>query len=92
MSTVVSSSASVVADGSTTSTLTVTLEDASGNPVSGKAVTLSSSRGATDTISAASGASSASGVVTFTVRSSTTGPSIYTAVDATDLITIVQIA
>src|SRR5204862_434041 len=40
VSTVVASPTSVVADGSTTSTITVTLKDPNSNPVSGKTVTL----------------------------------------------------
>ena len=82
--TVTASPASVPADGATTSTITVTLKDAGGNPVSGKTVTLASSRGLTDTISAASGPSDVSGVVTFTVKSSTAGSPIFTATDVTD--------
>lgn len=84
VSTVSASPTSVPADGTTTSTVTVTLKDASSNPVSGKTVTLSSSRVANDVISAASGSSNASGVVTFTVKSSAIGISTYTATDTTD--------
>ncbi|MEI8043020.1 MAG: invasin domain 3-containing protein, partial [Verrucomicrobiota bacterium] len=83
ISTVAASPASVAADGATTSTLTVTLKDAAGNPVSGKTVTLASSRntgGATpDAISAASGSSSAGGVVTFTASSAVAGSAAFTA-------------
>ena len=83
ISTVAASPASVAADGATTSTLTVTLKDAADNPVSGKTVTLASSRntgGATpDAISAASGSSSAAGVVTFTVSSAVAGSAAFTA-------------
>ncbi|MCX6879552.1 MAG: DUF2341 domain-containing protein [Verrucomicrobia bacterium] len=83
-STVAASPTSVLADGTTASTVTVTLKDANGNPVSGKSVTLASSRSASDTISIASGPSSASGVVTCTVKSATPGTSTYTATDTTD--------
>ena len=83
---------SIPADGSTTSTITVSLQDAGGNPVPGKTVTLASSRGAADTISASSGASSASGTVTFTVRSSTTGTAVFSATDATDSLPLTQTA
>jgi hypothetical protein len=83
-STVAASPNSIPADGATTSTITVSLQDAGGNPVPGKTVTLASSRGAADTISAASGPSSASGTVTFTVRSTTTGTAVFSATDATD--------
>ena len=89
---VAASPASIVADGSTTSTVTVTLRDAYGNAVAGKTVTLASSRGATDTISAASGLSGASGVVTFTVRSTTSGAPTFAATDTTDAIGITQTA
>ncbi|MCX6873842.1 MAG: Ig-like domain-containing protein [Verrucomicrobia bacterium] len=75
----------VASDGVTTSTITVTLRDASSNPVAGKTVTLASNRAdGVDTISAASGPSSGSGVVTFTVSSSTSGPAIFTATDVSD--------
>ncbi|MHA8050258.1 cadherin domain-containing protein, partial [Aquirufa sp. ROCK-SH2] len=59
-------SINVTADGTTTSTVTVTLKDANSNPVSGKTVVLTDDS-TTSTISAASGSSNASGVVTFTV-------------------------
>ena len=64
---------SVVADGASNSIITVTLFDKNGVPLVGKILSLSSSRGATDTIGAASGSSNASGVVTFNVTSTTTG-------------------
>ena len=83
-STVTAAPASVLADGTTTSTVTVTLRDSINNPLAGKTVTLTSSRTASDTISAASGTSNASGVVTFSVKSTTPGSSDYTATDATD--------
>jgi len=84
LSTVTASPSSVMANGVSTSTITVTLKDANGNLVAGKTVTLASSRSSSDTISAASGPSSDSGVVTFTVASSTPGLSVYTATDVTD--------
>ena len=76
--------ASVLADGSTPATVTVTLKDSNTNPIAGKTVTLASSRSSADTISAASGQSNISGVVTFTVKSATPGTSVYTATDSTD--------
>ncbi len=90
-STVTSSPASVVADGSTTSTITVTLLDVNSNPVSGKTVSLTAGSGSS-TISAASGASNASGVVTFTVKDTVVESVTYTAKDTTDNITITQTA
>jgi hypothetical protein len=90
-STVTASPTSVVADGSTTSTITVTLEDVNSNPVSGKVVTLAPS-GGTSTISAASGTSSASGAVTFTVKDAFAETVIYTATDSTDGVAITQTA
>lgn len=91
-STVSAAPASVLADGLATSTITVTLRDASSNAVAGKTVTLASSRGASDAISAASGASDASGVVTFTVSSTTPGSSVFTATNITDSIVVTQTA
>ena len=91
-STVSASPTSVPANGVGTSTITVTLKDAHGNPVAGRTVTLASSRGAVDTISAASGLSNVSGAVTFTVKSSTMGASVYTATDTTDGVTVTQTA
>ena len=83
-STVVASPTAVLANGTSTSTMTVTLKDAYHNGISGKTVTLASDRGANDTISAASGTSSAAGVVTFTVKSTTLGSSVFSATDVTD--------
>jgi len=88
-STVAAAPSSVVADGSTTATITVTLLDASSAAVHGKTVTLASSRApGTDTISAASGSSNASGVVTFSVKSTTVGTPVFTATDTTDGVTV----
>lgn len=78
-STVTASPASVVADGVAASTITVTLKDASNQAVTNKSVTLASSRGAVDTIAAASGPSDANGVVTFTILSSTSGAATISA-------------
>ena len=91
-STVVASLSTLPADGTTTSTITVTLLDATMNPLAGKTVTLASSRGASDTISPASGTSNGSGVVTFSVKSTTTGTAVFTATDTTDSITVNQTA
>ncbi len=91
-STVAASPSLVTADGVTIATITVTLLDANSNPVSGKTVTLASSRGGTDTISGASGPSDANGVVTFTVTSTTVGSAVLSATDADDSLLITQTA
>jgi hypothetical protein len=85
-STVTASPASIVADNSTTSTITVTLKDANNNPVSGKTVSLADNS-ATSTISAASGSSDASGVVTFSVKNTIAETVTYTATGDDVLIT-----
>ena len=77
--TVQASPTSAPADGATTATVTVTLKDDVGNPVVGRAVTLVSNRGAKDTVSAASGPTSADGVVTFDVTSATLGAAVLSA-------------
>lgn len=78
-STVTSSSSSILANGATTSAITVTLLDTYSNPVSGASVQLVSSRGATDTIVTSPATSNASGVATFNVSSGTAGACILTA-------------
>jgi len=75
---VVASPTTVIADGAATSTVTVTVRDGGENPVQGATVTLDQGDGHSD-IGAASGTSNASGVVTFTVRSSTVETVTYTA-------------
>lgn len=79
-STVSASPASVAADGSSVSVVTVTVKNSSGSPLSGKTVTLSSSRGATDTIAIVNGTTDASGKAYFQVRSNTVGGATFTAV------------
>ncbi|MFY9813663.1 MAG: Ig-like domain-containing protein [Dehalococcoidales bacterium] len=76
-STVVASPTTVPDDNSTTSTITVTLNDAGGNPVSGKTVSLQGT--GTSSISAPSGPSTSGGIVTFTVKDSTAETVTYTA-------------
>ncbi|HXJ43286.1 MAG TPA: Ig-like domain-containing protein [Bryobacteraceae bacterium] len=87
VSTVTANPASVPANNSATSTITVTLFDANSNPVSGKAVSLTAGSGSS-TISAPSGNSSASGVVTFTVKDNVAQSVTYSAKDTTDNVTI----
>jgi hypothetical protein len=92
-STVSASPSTVTADGNTISTITVTLTDAYGNPVSGKTVTLAQTSGAgTPTISAVSGVSTTLGVVTFTVKSLTPATDGFTATDTSDSLVITQTA
>ncbi len=72
-STVSGSPVAPPADGATVSTITVTAKDGNGCPVPGKTVTLSSSRGATDTVTQPSTATNAAGQTTGTVSSCTGG-------------------
>src|SRR5260370_323248 len=65
---IVASSPTVTADGTSTTTLTVTVEDAHGNAVAGTAVTLSGS-GSSNTFGAVSGTTNANGVFTTTLAS-----------------------
>jgi len=90
-STVVASPISVAADGTSTSTVTVTLRDCGNNPVSGKTVTLAAGSGSS-VIATVSGTTNASGQATFTVRDSVAETVTYTATDTTDGITINQTA
>lgn len=82
---------SVPANGVTASTVVVELNDAYGNPVSGKTVTLTAA-GGSSTISVANGLSNAGGLVTFTVTDTTVEAVTYTAADITDSLTITQTA
>jgi adhesin/invasin len=75
--------ASQFANNSGTSTITATLKDQFGNLVPNKTVKLNSDRGSVDTISPATAISSASGTVTFTVKSSTNGTAVFSAKDQT---------
>ncbi len=70
VSTVTASPATVVADGSATTTVTVTLKDQYGNPVAGKTVTVGHTGSATLS-SGGSGTSDAAGVAAFTSTDST---------------------
>ncbi|MFA5128353.1 MAG: invasin domain 3-containing protein [Patescibacteria group bacterium] len=81
-STIVASPTSVVANGTSKSTVTVTVKDTSNNLLSGKTVTLASSRGTSDTVTTVTGTTGANGVATFEVKSGTAGTSTYTATAA----------
>ncbi|MFN2520696.1 MAG: beta strand repeat-containing protein [Candidatus Limnocylindria bacterium] len=71
--------ACVRADGATVATVTVKLYDVVNNPLSGRTVVLSSSRGATDTVGQPAGTTDASGVAAGTIRSVTIGDATVTA-------------
>ena len=90
-STVSAAPASVVADGSTTSTITVTLKDSHSTGVAGKTVTLAKS-GGSSTITTVSGVTNGSGVATFTVKDTVAEATTYTATDTTDSVTVTQTA
>ena len=77
-STVIAAPTTVVADGSATSTVTVTLTDQYGNPVAGKAVAVSQNGSATLS-SGGTGTSDAAGVATFTSTDSTPESVVYSA-------------
>ncbi len=81
--------APVLANGTASATITVTLKDASNNPVVGHTVSLDDGA-ASSTIGAASGPSNASGQVTFQVRNTTVEVATYTATDTTNTITVTQ--
>jgi hypothetical protein len=78
---VVAAPASVPADGSTGSTVTVTLRDqgVTSAPVAGQAVTLTQNSGANSTIHTVSGTTDGTGVATFTVTDTTAELVTYTA-------------
>ena len=90
-STVASSPGTIIANGTTISTITVTLLDQFSNAVSGNTVSLAQGAGSS-VISAPSGVSDGSGVVTFTVTNTTAETVTYTATDDTDTITVTQTA
>ncbi len=74
---------SVVADGTATATITVTLSDSNGSYVPGKDVTLAASSG-NSSISGVSTTTGNTGTATFTVSDTTVENVIYTATDTTD--------
>jgi hypothetical protein len=81
--------APVLANGTASATITVTLKDASNNPVVGHTVSLDDGA-ASSTIGAACGPSNASGQVTFQVRNTTVEVATYTATDTTNTVTVTQ--
>jgi hypothetical protein len=95
-STVSANPATVPANGTTTSLITVVLSNAGGNPVPGHAVSLAAIGAPSGvSISAPSGVSTAAGVVTFTVTSTDVhaAPGVeFEATDDTDATTIIDTA
>ena len=87
---VISGATTIVADGSSTTTLTVTLKDVNGNAVYDSNVTLDDS-GSNATITPASTITGGSGVATFTLTASTLYEVVtYTVRDTSDGITLSQ--
>ena len=80
----------VLADGTSSSTLTATVRDASGRPIQGATVTFSSNRGAADIMSSASAITDTGGVATARVSSNVPGLSTLTARVPSDVVTIPQ--
>ncbi len=85
-STVSASPVSVVADGSSISVITATIKNSSGSPLSGRVVTLSSTRGAIDTIVSMTGTTGSDGKAYFQVHSNTAGSSVFTATTGSTVI------
>lgn len=73
------SPSSVAANGSSLSTITITVKNAGGVALSGKTVLLATSRPAADTIMIISGTTNTFGQATATVRSLSAGSSVFTA-------------
>ena len=86
-----SNPASVPADGTASSTVSVTLLDAYGNPIAGKTITLGQGAGSS-LISTVAGTTNASGVATFSATDTHGEAVTYTATDALDGVTITQVA
>ena len=87
VSTITSAPTQVPSDGSTASTITVTLNDFFGNRVAGKTIALSAQNGGS-AITPVSPVTNAGGQATFTVTDATAEVVTYTAVDTTDSITL----
>jgi hypothetical protein len=87
MSTVTANPTSVVSDGTSSATITVTLKYSNGNPASDKTVVLSAGSGSSS-ILPASAISGTSGTATFTVTDTHTENVIYMIKDTTDNVTL----
>jgi hypothetical protein len=96
-STVAASPDQVAADGSTASTITVTLTDYFKNPVAGKAISLTPAKGTSVvtpvqvTTGVLPGTTNDGGVAQFTVTDATTEVVTYSATDTTDSLPIAQL-
>ncbi len=84
-----SPSTNIPSDGTTYSFVTVTLKDALSHTIPGKVVSITSSRGATDTITAVRSTTNALGEAVFKVSSSTLGTATLTATNTTDAVTLI---
>jgi hypothetical protein len=82
----------VVANGSTTSTITVSLKDANGFPAAGRDVTLAGNPGVAVIDPATAVTTNDSGVATFNVSSSTLGTEVFTATATVGSVVITQTA
>jgi len=78
-STISASPVVLIADGTQTSSIAVIVKNSLSGPLADKDVIVSSSRGASDTITAIIGKSNANGIATFEIKSSTAGKAIITA-------------
>jgi hypothetical protein len=92
LSTVQATPLFVNADGSSTSTVTVTLLAQGNIPIEGNAVSLSGNPGNAVITPPGTQITDANGVATFTVSSNTPGTEVFTATDTTDSIVITQTA
>lgn len=72
-STITTHPTSIVADNTNTISISATLRDQYNNICSGQSISLTSSRGATDTITTSPSTTNSSGVVSYTVKSATVG-------------------
>ena len=93
-SSVTASPGSVPADGSTASTITVTLRDQAVNPdpVSGRTVAVTQGSGTHATITAVSAVTDSSGVATFSATDAADEAVIFSATDTTDETSVTQTA
>ena len=88
-STVQAAPTSVPADGSTASTITVTLEDHNANPVPGVSLTMAALNGSSSVAPASGTVTNASGRATFTVTDKTAENVLYRVTDTTDNLPLV---